>query len=209
MDALLTGPNATFDAFIQRMVDGIEFGTGSNHRIQPHAIVAAARTKFNNMKVNRDWSKVDPRNAQIWALTTQVNELKTSRSTALATGGTSSDDVFQTDDGVVLSKGHIPGTKVARYMTKFKGDCIVINGKKNWVCKNHKKKGKWGELYCWHHPDKCPLLKKKDEPADSGSNPAGGSLKLKAGLNFVPKTKMLMGDQEIEELFSQAEAQGN
>ena len=209
MDALLTGPNATFDAFIQRMVDGIEFGTGSNHRIQPHAIVAAARTKFNNMKVNRDWSKVDPRNAQIWALTIQVDELKTSRSTALATGGTSSDDVFQTDDGVVPNKGRIPGTKVARYRIEFKGDCIVINDKKSWFCKKQKKKGKWDGLYCWHHPDKCPLLKKKDEAADSGSNPAGGSLKLKAGLKSVLKTKLLMGGQEIEELLSQADAQGN
>ena len=119
LDALLTGPNATFNAFIQRMVDNVESGTGSNRRIQPHAIVAAARAKFNNMKVNGDWSKVDPRDAQILALTTQVNELKTSRSTALATGKTSSDDVFQTDDGVVLSKGRIPGTKVARYRVRI------------------------------------------------------------------------------------------
>ena len=93
--------------------------TGSNRRIQPHAIVAAARAKFNNMKVNGDWNKVDPRDAQILALTTQVNELKTSRSTALATGATSSDDVFQTDDGVELSKGRIPGTRVARCRTEF------------------------------------------------------------------------------------------
>ena len=86
-------------------MDDIETGTGSNHRILPHVIVAAARAKFNNMKVNGDWNKVDPRDAHILALTTQVNELKTSRSTALATGKTSSDDVFQTDHGVVLSKG--------------------------------------------------------------------------------------------------------
>ena len=209
LDALLTGPNATFNGFIQRIVDDVESGTGSNRRIQPHAVVAAARAKFNNMKVNGDWSKVDPRDAQILALTTQVNELKTSRSTALATGKTNSDDVFQTDDGVVLSKGRIPGTKVARYRTEFKGDIIVINGKKNYFCKNHKKKGKWDGLYCWHHPDKCPLIKNKDDSADSGDKPAGGNLKLKAGLKSVLKTKMLMGDQEIEELLSQADAQGN
>ena len=104
------------------MVDDVESGTGSNRRIQPHAIVAAARAKFNNMKFNGDWSKVDPRDAQILALTTQVNELKTSGSMALVTGGTISDDVFHTGDGVVLTKGRIPGTKVARYRTEFKGD---------------------------------------------------------------------------------------
>ena len=76
MDALLAGPNATFNSFIQRMVDGVESGTGSNCRIQPQAIVALARAKFNNMKVNRDRNKVDPRDAQISALTAQGNELK-------------------------------------------------------------------------------------------------------------------------------------
>ena len=83
LDALLTGPNATFNAFIQRMVDDVDFGTGSNRRIQPHAIVAAARAKFNNMKVNGDWSKVDPRDAQILPFTTEVNELRASKPAAL------------------------------------------------------------------------------------------------------------------------------
>ena len=35
LDALLAGPSATFNAFIQRMVDDVEPGTGSNCRIQP------------------------------------------------------------------------------------------------------------------------------------------------------------------------------
>ena len=94
-------------------MDDIETGTGSNHRILPHVIVAAARAKFNNMKVNGDWNKVDPRDAQILALITQVKELKASKIAALATGSTNNDDVFKTDDGIVLSKGCIPGTKIA------------------------------------------------------------------------------------------------
>ena len=145
LDALLTGSNVTFNTFIQRMVDDVEPGTGSNRRIQPNAIVAAAKAKFNNMKVNGDWSKVDPRDAQILALTTQANELKTSRSTAPRP--------LQLEALVVtmfsrrmISKGRIPGTKVARHRTEYKGDCIVINGKKNWFCKNHKKTGKRDRL---------------------------------------------------------------
>ena len=51
-----------------------------------------------------------------------------------------------------------------------------------------------------NHPDKCPLIKNKDGSADSGGKPAGGSLKLNAGLKSVLKTKMLMGEKEIEEL---------
>ena len=51
--------------------------------------------------------------------------------------------------------------------------------------------------------------KNKDGSADSGGKSAGGGLKLNACLKYVLKTKMLMGDQEIEELLSQAEAQGN
>ena len=150
------------------MVDNVESGTGSNRRIQPHAIVAATRAKFNNMKVIGDWSNVDPRDAKILALTTQVNELRASKPAAIATGSTKSDDVFQTDDGVVFSKGRIPGTKVARYMTEFKGDCIKDNDKKNRFCRYHVKEGKSDGLYCWHHPDICPLIKNKDGSAESG-----------------------------------------
>ena len=112
-------------------MDDIETGTGSNHRILPHVIVAAARAKFNNMKVNGDWNKVDPRDAHILALITKVNELTSSNAAVLTTGSTNSNAIFQTNDGVVLSKGCISGTKVARYMPKFKGECIKIYGKKN------------------------------------------------------------------------------
>ena len=167
LDALLTGPNATFNVFIQRIVDDVESGTGSNHRIQSHAIFATTRAKFNNIKANQDWNKVDPRDAQILALVTKVNELQASKSAALTTGSTTDDDVFKTDDDIALSKGRIPGTKVARYRTKFKGDCIKINGKNNWFCKHHKKEGKWDGLYCWHPLDKCPLIKNKDGSAIS------------------------------------------
>ena len=56
----------------------------------------------------------------------------------------------------------------------------------------------------------CSLkTKMEDGSVDSGGKPAGGSLKMNARLKYVLKTKMLKGDQEIEELFSQAEAQGN
>ena len=57
LDAFLTGLNSTFNAFIQRMVDDVEYGIVSNRMIQPHAIVAAARAKFNNTKGNGYWSK--------------------------------------------------------------------------------------------------------------------------------------------------------
>ena len=133
------------------------------------------------MKVNGDWSKFDSRDAQILALATKINELTFSNATALVTNSNNSSDDFKTDDSVVLAKGQVPGTEVAKYRTEFKGDCIKINGKKNWFCRNYKLKGKWDGLYCWHH------LKNKDGSVDSGGQPAGG----------------------IEWLLSQAEAQGN
>ena len=46
----------------------------------------------------------------------------------------------------------------------------------------------------------------KNQSTESGGKSVGDSLKLNAGLKSVLKTKLLMGDQEIEELFSQAAA---
>ena len=43
----------------------------------PDSLIIACRTKYNNMVDNKDWHKVDLRDAQILALTTTMENMKT------------------------------------------------------------------------------------------------------------------------------------
>ena len=76
MDALITGPNHVFNEWIQRIIDDIEAGFGTNVNVPADKLIIASRTKFNNMSEKKDWAKVDPRSAQIMALSTKLEELK-------------------------------------------------------------------------------------------------------------------------------------
>ena len=66
LDALTTGPNDTFNKFIQRIEDDVESGIGSHSVITPDALITAACTKFNNMDSKDLWGKVDPETQRSW-----------------------------------------------------------------------------------------------------------------------------------------------
>ena len=106
-DALLTGPNNTYNGFISRIVDDVESGIGANAYITADALIVAAKARYNNMDDKSEWAAVDPRDAQILALATQLNEIRgiqQKQSTALATaksgnangnhGGNNADNLF-------------------------------------------------------------------------------------------------------------------
>ncbi len=74
-------------------MDDIESGIGKSSRITPDRLITACRSKYNNMSNKKQWNQVDPRDAQILALTTQVQALESKQkeqAVALATVGDSS-----------------------------------------------------------------------------------------------------------------------
>ena len=74
--ALLSGPNAKFNSFIDRLNDDIESQTGVNKAMDWRDIIDAARIKYNNMNSANSWDTVDPRDAKLLALTTQIKTLQ-------------------------------------------------------------------------------------------------------------------------------------
>ena len=70
LDALITGPNSSFNAFVQRIIDDIESGIGAMASVTADDVIVASRTRYNNMLTKDLWKKVDPRDAQIMALAT-------------------------------------------------------------------------------------------------------------------------------------------
>ena len=76
LNALSTGYNYLFNDFVQRIIDNVESGIGSNANITSDSLITACHTKYNNMAENKDWHKVYPRDAQILSLTTIMENMK-------------------------------------------------------------------------------------------------------------------------------------
>ena len=74
--SLGTGPNHIFNEWIHRITDNIEAGFGTNVNVPADKLIVASRTKFNNMSEKKDWLKIDPRDAQILALTTKIHTME-------------------------------------------------------------------------------------------------------------------------------------
>ena len=90
LNVLLSGPNAKFNAFIERIKDDIDLQTGLNKTMSFDELCSAARSKYNNMDVCDEYSKVDLKDANILVLTTRLENLEKSTTVNAAhatTGG--------------------------------------------------------------------------------------------------------------------------
>ena len=89
LNALLSGPNSKFNAFIERIKDDIYSKTGLNKTMSFDELCTAARSKYNNMDACDEYSKVDPKDSKILALTTRLEnfEKSTNANSAHATTG--------------------------------------------------------------------------------------------------------------------------
>ena len=86
-DALFLGKNNVFNRFVERNKDDWEVGSDITH----DSLVSTAVTKYNNMVKQGCWKKVEPKDAIIVALTTQIRNLenKISSTTTTLGGGSS------------------------------------------------------------------------------------------------------------------------
>ena len=92
------GPNAKFNAFIERIKDYIDSQTGLNKTISFDEICTATRSKYNNMDACNKYSKVDTKDAKILALPTRLENLEKStnaKSDHATTGGGGGGNILQ------------------------------------------------------------------------------------------------------------------
>jgi hypothetical protein len=173
IDALLTGPNHTYNGFIQRIVDDVESGIGANANVTADALIVAAKARYNNMDDKSEWAAVDPRDAQIMALATQLNELKAQQkqSTALATATAGNAGRKKGNDA---AKDYYPGTQVETWRSKYDGPSKMgSNGRLLHWCKHHKHpEGLCDGLYVQHLEKDCKKAGNQNGGATSGNTPA-------------------------------------
>ena len=78
LSALSSGPNVEFNKYIDDIQCNIDAGHGYHCNITTSALFAGACTIYNNLDAHNKWTAVDTKDAQIMALTTEIEKLKQS-----------------------------------------------------------------------------------------------------------------------------------
>ena len=218
LKALQSGPNARFNEFIERIIGDTQSGIGAMAHYSADEIITAARTRYNNMDEQGVWDQVDPREAQIMALATEVQKMRDVHAKALASiadapAAHATSTTRQDEDRAAFKERrtddkYISGLPRWR-ATKTKGDKVEVNGKTYWWCPHHKHPdGHWDGLYVQHPPDKHKF-KKGSGPGsnDSTAAPAAqttAKLDLNAKLKDVLITNLCLSGDDVDKLFEQA-----
>eukprot|EP00984_Skeletonema_dohrnii_P013468 scaffold5583_cov166-Skeletonema_dohrnii-CCMP3373.AAC.2 len=204
--ALKSGPNADFNLFIQRLEDDVDAGIGPNKNISPDELISAARTKYNNMTKKKTWNQVDPREAQMLALVTQLEELKKDRRTQRQRiPSTHTIDGTKSD-----AEDVVPGTSVQKWRTKYDGPTKTVDGRKWHWCRLHKLEGKWDGLYVGHTEDKHRERKDKattstsKEDIDTAAKTSQTQLQLNSRLKQVMCTNLCMSPEDVDKILDEA-----
>ena len=131
-------------------------------RLEYDQIMMLAEEKFLDMKERKVWNQVDPRDAQLMSLTTQLNELKEARNantdaaahtTANGNGGGNSSKLpFDINNKKTWTK--VKGTRIFEWRTKYQGDTLTVL--KKTITGVHIVK-----FYGWHKPEYYNKLKSK------------------------------------------------
>ena len=69
LNTLLSGPNSKFNAFIEKIKDEIDSGIVLNNHMLHDDLSTADSVKYNNRVDSDEYSKLDPKDAKIIALT--------------------------------------------------------------------------------------------------------------------------------------------
>ena len=144
LSALQSGPNAVFNTKIQAIKSDVDAGHGYNSDITPQALLMSSKQLYNNISRRGEWNKVDPKDAQILALTTA---LKTDKPAPTFTKGDQSSKF--------TGEKTVPGMDtLAVWRTKKVGDTLVKSGTTYHWCTHHKsEKFGYDGLYYASHDD--------------------------------------------------------
>ena len=104
----------------------------------------------------KEWSKVDPRDAQLMTLVTQLQAIQEKQSaTVIATPGRPTTNKKR--DFGSHSKGDVvEGTSVEKWRIVKDGKTKVVNGATWYWCPYHVLEGKWNGMYSRHAATACP-----------------------------------------------------
>lgn len=146
-DALKSGKNSKFKAWVERVEQDVCSGTGEYKNYSVDQIMQAACKLHTDMVSAGEWDRLDPEQAQIIALTTALEQARKSGNIGQPP------PIHHRDDGTGGGGGGRGGGKssVEEWrLTKTKGDSCVHDGRTYWWCPKHNNnKG----MYVRHPPE--------------------------------------------------------
>ena len=74
LDALLSGPNSDVNNLMKSIKSDVGAGYGYNANFAPDTLLVSAKQLYTNSSRQNEWSKVNPRDARILALTTALDK---------------------------------------------------------------------------------------------------------------------------------------
>ena len=121
-------------------------GNGYNANLAPATLLMSVKQLYTNISRRNGWSKVDPRDAQILALTTALEKQPCKQSHG--SGGYSG-------SGYCGSKEEtIPGmNSLKKLRTINKGPILIKDSVNHHWCKHHVYEGCYDGLYCHNHAE--------------------------------------------------------
>jgi len=225
MNALLSGPDKEFNRYMRAMKGDIDAGTGQHANISYGELVAASRNKYQNMVAQGEYGKVDPRETQMIALATEVQQLRgqlaSANTTSKAPGGNYARPVDRSNDTPGLDRTILPGTVIEKWRIVQHGDgtaCVICDGKQYWKCSHHvDKAGRWSFMYVRHkeedHEAAVAKFKKKKPKTEDDANAHAtqtSNAKLVVGdkLKEVLCSRFMVGDKDATDICAEILNQG-
>ena len=224
LTALLSGSCQEFNTYIKSIKGDVDSGFGPHANITFEQLVVCARKKYLNMKAQNEYNKVDPRSAQLIALTTEVTKLKSeleSKSAALTTTTDRQRTSTRRETTPGLDRSKIDNTSIQKWRVIKKGDTIQVDGRTYWWCKKHKDyHGRWNGMYVLHKPEdhdavmaarKAKRTRQNPpatEPADDKKETPGDKLVVSQKLKEVLCSRLMVGDEDADKLCQEILGQG-
>ena len=216
INALLSGPNAEFNKFIGDVKREVQAGIGQYSEIDVPTLFKASERLYNNLVSTDSWDKVDPKDARIMALATEVEKLKKESKDAPDKKFTPKSDNHDTT--------RIAG--IEKWRTINVGATTTHNGTQWSWCPHHKHpQGLYSGLYYKDHNEtsheewkkarkaRDAAQKKTDSATDDKTQGAGKKkMVISDELKTAFVTDLCVSEEDIQKILDRvnsSSAQGN
>ena len=222
LQCLSSGPNAKFNDFIQSIVQDIESGIGQHANITYTKLFTSAELFYNNLVSKGEWDKVNPKDASIMALMTDIDRLKKEieSNKSKGDGNGNGNSGGKSNGGGKAKNGDeelIFG--VPKWRTVNVGPKLTRDGVEYSWCPHHKHpRGAYNGLYYRDHDgsthaewkeQRNSRFPKTAATTDKQPSEAPKKLTIANELKTAFMTNLHVSEADIEKIIASASAQGN
>ena len=217
--ALLSGPNEAFNTHFRSIKTDVDACYGFHANVTPDQLMRSAKSMYVNAERLGEWNKVDPKDARIMALATEVRELSNAAKASAHTGNPAPSSTKSSKE-ISVNDDIVEGTKtLKKWRTVNVGSTVKVDGTLyNW-CPHHKhSEGTFDGLYysshtvdthdAWVENQKQRKAAKRAPGAPAAKTPAtpSGSLQISDALKNALCTNLCVTQEDIDKIMETVES---